>query len=154
MLTRKPGDVSDIGLAFVGDGWMVGWIDERHDDAEVYVAKVNRALVRVGNEQRITNASGAAADLALAPLGSSVLAVWADARESQTPGTADIHAALLSPKDATRQKELRLSATRPHSFAPALRAYGAGMLVAWLESKTDESAAGVYVGVLDDQAQW
>jgi len=65
MLTRKPGDVSDIGLAPVADGWIVGWIDERHGDAEVYVSKVNRALVRVGNEQRITQAAGAAANVGI-----------------------------------------------------------------------------------------
>lgn len=154
MLTRNPGDVSDVGLAFVGDGWLVAWIDERHDDAEVYAAKVNRALVRVGNEQRVTQAAGAAADLSLLPLGGSVLAVWTDAREAQTPGTADVFVSLLSPRDAKPAKEQRLFATRAHSFAPVVRAHEDGALVAWLEAKTEDASAGVYVGVLDAQAKW
>ena len=59
MLTRSPGEVSDIAAVNVGDGWLVAWVDERSKDPEVYVTRVNRQLVRAGPEHRLTRSPGA-----------------------------------------------------------------------------------------------
>ncbi len=65
MLTRAPGEKSDVALAAVGDGWVVAWADERNNDPEVYAVRVNRFLQAAGPEKRITNAKGTAADIRL-----------------------------------------------------------------------------------------
>jgi hypothetical protein len=134
MLTRKSGDASDVAVAAVTKGWLVAWIDERDHDPELYVSRVDERLGRVGNEQRITNAPGAATQVALAPLGDNAVIAWADARDPDQPGEADIFLQRVRIRDAAPVGgEQRVLATRGHSFAPVLRARGAGLFLAWLE---------------------
>jgi hypothetical protein len=135
MLTHKTGDLNDIATLEASPDYFVAWVDERSSDPEVYVTKVNHALNRIAPEQRITQAPGAATDLSLVQTPSGALLVWADARESETPGSADIYAAALRASDASRvAPEVCIQKTRAHSFAPAARAYGKSTLVAWLEA--------------------
>lgn len=142
MLTHKTGDLSDVALAPSGADYLVSWVDERARDPEVYATKVNHALNRIAPEQRITQAPGAATDLSLVPTKAGALAIWADARESELPGAADIYSAALRGTDAGRTaNEVCLLKSRPHSFAPTAQAYGTGALVAWIES-TAENAGG------------
>jgi hypothetical protein len=154
MLTRKKGDLSDIALAPGGTDYLVAWIDERSGDPEVYATKVNHALNHVTPEQRITQAPGAATDLSLVSTPSGAIAVWADARDSEQAGSADVFAVALRGSDATRAgPEAALQKTRTHSFSPVARAYGSGALVAWLEAaseRTDGDPAHVSFAVLDD----
>ncbi len=88
---------------------------------------------------------------------SGALAIWADARDSEQPGSADIYATALRASDANRSlAELCLQKTRTHSFAPVAHAYGSGALVAWLESaseRTDGEAAHVNFAVLDEMGR-
>ncbi len=88
------------------------------------------------------------------PTQSGALAVWADARDSEQPGSADIYAAALRGSDANRSAaELCLQKTRTHSFAPVAHAYGSGALVAWLESASERAEgepAHVNFAVLDE----
>lgn len=153
MLTRKKGDLSDIALAAAGTDYLVAWVDERSGDPEVYATKVNHALNHVTPEQRITQAPGAATDLSLVATQSGALAIWADARDSEQVGSADIFAAALRSSDATRVgAEAALQKTRTHSFSPVARAYGSGALVAWLEAaseRTDGEPAHVSFALLD-----
>ena len=154
MLTHKNGDLSDVAVAPWAADYLVAWVDERSADPEVYATKVNHGLNRIAPEQRLTQAPGAATDVSLVPTKAGALVVWADARESEQAGAADIYAALLHGADASRAaSELCLQKTRAHSFAPVARAYGSGALVAWLESAS-ESAEGepahVSLAVLDD----
>lgn len=154
MLTHKNGDLSDVALAPVGQDYLVAWVDERSADPEVYATKVNHALNRIAPEQRLTQVPGAATDVSLVPTQAGALIVWADSRESERAGSADIYAAALRGTDASRAApEVCLQKTRAHSFAPVARAYGSGALVAWLESAS-ESAEGepahVALAVLDD----
>jgi hypothetical protein len=148
MLTRKSGDASDVaGLSLEaagGGGWLLAWVDERNRDAEVYAARISRTLEKVGTEQRITSADGAATELQLTWLAGKPYAVWADARAAEEPGWADIYGAFLRPSDAARDgAEHRLSSSRPHSFAPQVGALDTGAVVAWLEEAADSSPAGV-----------
>jgi hypothetical protein len=153
MLTHKNGDLSDIALLPSGNDYFVAWVDERNSDPEVYATKVNHALNRIAPEQRITQAPGAATDVSLVSTSNGVLVIWADARDTETAGAADIYAAALRPNDAARvAPEIPLEKTRPHSFSPASRAYGKNALVGWLEAAADsgeDPAAHVYFAVVD-----
>jgi len=140
MLTRKKGDLSDIALAAAGTDYLVAWVDERSGDPEVYATRVNHALNHVSPDQRITQAPGAATDLSLVATSSGAIAVWADARDSEQAGSADIFTAALRASDGNRAgAEAALQKTRTHSFSPVARAYGSGALVAWLEAASDRA---------------
>jgi hypothetical protein len=142
MLTHKKGDVSDIALSWVGDGWVVTWVDERSQDPEVYAVKVDAKLNRTSPEQRITNAPGAAADLNLAFDGKTLQLVWSDVRGADASEHADIYSVRLRPRDAAREgNELRVAATRAHSFGPALYPSRGGFAIAWVE-RGDENGGG------------
>jgi hypothetical protein len=152
MLTRKTGDTSDVALVAVPGGYVVSWVDERDKDPEVYASKVDLGLNRVGIEHRLTKAPGPATGIALAPAGDSVLVAWADARQPERPGEADIYLARVATKDTTPVGGERLVLeTRGHSFAPVLRATGNGFLLAWLERGSPEvpDSAGVVFQALD-----
>jgi hypothetical protein len=138
MLTHKNGEVSDVATLQIGADYLVGWVDERSSDPEVYATKVNHALNRIAVEQRITQAPGAATDLSLVAIPGGALAVWADSRESEQAGAADIYVAALRGTDAARAgAEVCVQKTRPHSFAPVARAHAGGALVAWLEAAAE-----------------
>jgi hypothetical protein len=154
MLTHKTGELSDIATLQSGADYFVAWIDERNSDPELYATKVNHALNRIAPEQRITQAAGAATDVSLVTTHSGVLAIWADARDSEAAGAADIYAAALRSSDAGRvAAEVCVQKTRTHSFAPAAREHGKNTAVAWLEAAADtgsDEPAHVSFGELDD----
>jgi hypothetical protein len=139
MLTRKSGDTSDVAVTAVAGGFLVAWVDERDKDPELYASKVDAQLNRVGIEHRLTKAPGPATEATLAQAGDSALVAWADARQPERPGEADIYLTRVAAKDATPLGSERLVLeTRGHSFAPVLRATGDGFLLAWLERGTPD----------------
>lgn len=134
MLTRAPGDKSDVAVTGVGDGWLVAWVDERSGDAELYATRVNRLLQNAGPEKRITNAPGAAAEVALLSKGQDVWAAWSDARDKESPGVGDVYVAVLKGADGSLSgSEQRVAKTPKHSRSPALAALGQGAVLAWIE---------------------
>lgn len=149
MLTHKRGAASDSAGLALDAGYLVAWVDERSGDAEVYAARVGKSLDKAGPEQRITSAEGAASDLRLSRVAGKPYAVWADARDGAEPGWADIYGAFLRPSDAAREgHELRLSNTRPHSFAPQVGQLTGGAVLAWLEEAGDGTPASVRLSLL------
>jgi len=141
MLTATPGEKSDVAAAWAGDGWAIGWIDERGGDAAPYVAKFDRTLRRVGEERRLTSGRSAASGMALVARDARIIAVWADAVDAASPGVADLFGVGLAPADLTPvAAPVRLAATPAHSFAPALAASETGVRLAWLEA--GDAAAG------------
>ncbi len=140
MLTHKNGDLSDVATLQTGADYLVAWVDERSSDPEVYATKVNHALNRIAPEQRITQAPGTATDLSLVATKSGALAVWADSRETEQAGAADIYVAALRGTDAARAAaEVCVQKTRTHSFAPVARAHAGGAVVAWLEAAAENA---------------
>jgi hypothetical protein len=140
MLTHKIGDLNDVAALQIGADYLVAWVDERSNDPELYATKVNHALNRIAPEQRITQAPGAATDVSLVATRSGALAVWADSRESEQAGAADIYATALRSADAGRgAPEVCVQKTRAHSFAPVARAHAGGAVVAWLEAAAENS---------------
>ncbi len=154
MLTRAPGEVSDLGAGYVPDsalgagGWIVGWVDERHGDPEVYAARIGKGLQRIGPDRRVTSATGAATDVRVLPRGEKTWLIWSEARDAAAAGVADIFVASL--KSATAEPfpgQRALVKTKGHSHSPAVALAGDKPVVAWLE---DGAEAGVRVAVLTD----
>ena len=150
MLTRSKGEVSDVAVEYVGDdSWILAWVDERHGDPEVYVTKVNRLLQRSVPERRITNAKGAASSLTLLRRGDHVLVAWADARDSEKEGWADVFAARVKVSDASLIGDARrVAKTRLHSHSPVLAGSGDRAALAWIEDEPDALAAGDHPGAM------
>jgi hypothetical protein len=135
-LTTAKGDASSVALAWVDDGWLVAWVDARDGNGEVYATKVDRDLVRVGREERITNAPGDASDVALARSGDIAWVAWSDPRDNPREGLSDIYTAVLRTHDAKRVgDEVRVLETTTNSRSPQLVALGAGegAALAWIE---------------------
>ncbi len=153
MLTRKKGALGEIAVTWVGDGWVLGWIDSRTGNATAYATKIDPRLNRASREYQLSPTDGAASELVFGYDGKSLYAVFADARGNDALGRADIYARRLNPQDAAPVgDELRLSATREHSFSPAISGFGSGFGVAWLERGAEEGAKGsVSFRVIDDQ---
>jgi hypothetical protein len=159
LLTRATGEKSDVALEYTGDGWMVAWVDERDADPELYVAKVDRALVRRLPERRLTTSAGVASGPVMLARGKDVFLAWSDARGDAARGFSDIYVVKLKSSDASNltQPE-RLVATPDHSHSPALAALGDAVAIAWVESNPEgvieTKGPGVQVGRLDGQGRF
>jgi hypothetical protein len=138
MLTHTKGGVSDVAVAFAGDGWFVAWIDERSGASQVYVTKVDFKLHQAMPERRLGNSASTATGVQLLVRGDHLLVVWSDAR-GPTAGVADIFVTRLALKDLSSVGPERSVATTPlHSRSPAISSFGEGAVVAWI----DEPPAG------------
>jgi hypothetical protein len=148
MVTRAPGEKTDVALSAIGDGWMLAWIDERGGDPEVYAVRLNKFLQSAGPEKRITNAAGAASDVSLLTRGNTVLAVWADARSKERPGWASLFSATLAGADASLVgSEQKLGESTTHAHSPKLAALDKGSVLAWVES-TPTAGGGTQSGAI------
>jgi hypothetical protein len=156
MLTRAPGEKTDVVATGVGDGWITAWVDERAGDPEVYALRLNRQLMGIGPEKRITSAKGSAADVALTAHDKTVFLAWSDARDAERAGWADIFVATLAPADASPVSPGAVVAKTPlHSHSPALAPFGPGALLAWIDSSPADAGgngeAEVLLVELDDK---
>ncbi len=140
MLTRAPGDVSDVAAGYVADspagqgGWIVAWVDERHGDAEVYAARIGKGLQRVGPDRRVSSAPGAATGVQVLPRGDSTWLAWSEARDPARAGMGDIYWASLKSATAEPLPGQRVLLKTPgHSHSPVLVASGAAAVVGWVE---------------------
>jgi len=134
-VTSGKSDASNVAIAWAGDGWILAWVDARDGNGEVYAAKVDRELKKVGHDERLRHAPGDAADVTLAVRGSLAWVAWSDPRESPREGAADIYATTLHASNATRAGvETRVLSTARHSRSPKLAAtIDGGALVVWIE---------------------
>ena len=156
-----PGsEATDVAIAYAGgegrggDGWITAWVDTRDGNAEVYVAKVDRALTKVIPDKRITDALGDAAEVQIALRGKDIFLAWSDARAKPEEGSGDIYVARLDA--ATLKKtgpETRLFASATHSRTPQILATDKGLLVAWIEEGESgrDQGAGLRIAELDDK---
>jgi hypothetical protein len=104
----------------------------------------------------LTSVRGAATSLALLAAGNEVIAAWADARDAEQPGWADIFAARLRASDASPiAAEQRVVQTRAHSHSPVLARRGAQSVLAWIEDPVtgEKRRASVNIVDLDEQAR-
>jgi hypothetical protein len=157
-LTTAKGDASSVALVWADDGWLVAWVDARDGNGEVYATKVDRDLVRVGREERITNAPGDASDVTLARSGDAAWVAWSDPRDNPREGISDIYAAALRPHDAKRTgDEVRVLETTTNSRSPQLAALGGGegALLGWVEEAPAalEGPGAAFVARIDRSAR-
>ncbi|XXX76647.1 hypothetical protein WMF30_54265 [Sorangium sp. So ce134] len=156
---KKPGgaasEASDVAIAYDGaGGFVVAWVDTRDGNAEVYAARVDRALNRTAPDRRITNAPLDAAEVQVAVRGQEAWLVWSDARPAGDAAagggagaaggeaTGDVFFARLDAKTLQRiGDETRLHASPEHSRSPVLAPYEGGVLVGWVDEPAGEGAA-------------
>ncbi len=140
-----------------GDGWITAWADTRDGNAEIYVARLDRALGKAVPDQRITNAPGDSIEVQLLVRGKDVFLVWSDARANPDQGNGDIYLTRLDAATLKRTgPEVRLFASATHSRTPQIAPLGRGFLVSWIEEGVDvkgagDSEAGLRLAVLDEQ---
>ncbi|MFO0667191.1 MAG: hypothetical protein U0174_24775 [Polyangiaceae bacterium] len=149
LLTTVKGDARNVSVRWVGDGYMVAWIDGRDGVGEVYVTKVNPALERITRQTRVTNAPGDASDLVMVRAEGPKAPIFLSWVKPTGPVTAtDVYVARISAHNAERiGNETRLLASPSPSRRPMLSAKpDGGVSVLWLE---DEAAAR---GTQSDQA--
>ena len=156
MLTHVKGGVSDVAVAFVGDGFVVGWIEEHGGASEVHVTRVDRALKAMVPDRRLGGTASTATSVQLLARGEHVFAVWSDAR-GPSAGVADIFAISLAAKDLSPVgPEHRVAQTPGHSRSPAVAPFGEGAAVAWVEDAAaggEGKAATLMVTRLDSGAE-
>ncbi|MGK3998282.1 hypothetical protein [Sorangium sp. So ce1024] len=155
---KKQGGVaseaSDVAIAYDGaGGFIVAWVDTRDGNAEVYAARVDRALNRTVPDRRITNAPLDAAEVQIAVRGQEAWLVWSDARpaggaaaggagDQGGEASGDIFLARLDVKTLQRiGDETRLHASPEHSRSPVLAPYEGGAVVGWVDEAAAEGAA-------------
>ncbi|WP_437733894.1 hypothetical protein [Sorangium sp. So ce1335] len=150
-------EATDVAIAYDGaGGFIVAWVDTRDGNAEVYAARVDRALNRTVPDRRITNAPLDAAEVQIAVRGQEAWLVWSDARPAGDaaaggaggagdPGgeaSGDIFLARLDAKTLQRiGDESRLHASPEHSRSPVLAPHEGGVLVGWVDEVAAEGAA-------------
>ncbi|AUX48666.1 hypothetical protein SOCE26_102070 [Sorangium cellulosum] len=163
---KKPGaaanEATDVAIAYDGaGGFIVAWIDSRDGNAEVYAARVDRALKTTVPDRRITNAPLDAAEVQIVVRGQEAWLVWSDARPAGggaagegaagagAPGggasgeaSGDIFLARLDAKTLQRiGDESRLHASPDHSRSPVLAPLEGGFVAGWIEEPTGEGAS-------------
>lgn len=135
-----------------GEGFIVGWVDTRDKNGEVYVARINRELDKTVVDKRITNADGDASDVRILVHGSDTFVAYSDARGEEQ---GDIYVAHLDTQTlATIDAEGRVYASATHSRSPKLAAAGDHVLIAWIEegAEADDGSHGrarLHVAELD-----
>ncbi|XXT19355.1 hypothetical protein WME94_54940 [Sorangium sp. So ce429] len=161
---KKPGgapsEASDVAIAYDGaGGFIVAWVDTRDGNAEVYAARIDRALNRTAPDRRITNAPLDAAEVQIAVRGQEAWLVWSDARPAgdaagggaagggaggpSGEASGDIFLARLDAKTLQRiGDEARLHASPEHSRSPVLAPLEGGFVVGWVDEPAGESAPG------------
>lgn len=159
--------VSDVAIAYDGaDAWTLAWVDTRDNNAEIYVAKVDRSLKKVVPDRRITTAPGDAAEVTLQVRGKDTFLAWSDARGDVAGGTGDIYVAKVDTRSLQKAgSEARLFASVAHSRSPVLTNTASGLGLAWLEegsagtaTRTGEASAadaeaGVRIAWLDAEGR-
>lgn len=155
MVTRTPGEKTDVALTAIADGWMLAWVDERSGDPEVYAVRLNKFLQSAGPEKRITNAPGNASDVSLLTRGNNIDIAWSDARSKDRPGWASIYTATLNGADASLVgSERAVTDGKQHAHSTTLGALDKGALLAWVESTPTpgggSSGGSARIAQLDD----
>lgn len=145
MLTTARGDVSEVAVAATPDGYLAVWVDERDGNGEVYAARVDKALRKLGPEQRITNAKGDASSLAIHVTGNEAWVAFSDARGIDS-GAGDVFLAKLDLAKATKKgEEQRLASTAQHARALRFAQTSAGVSLLFVDSPPGLSTGASFV---------
>lgn len=144
MLTQSAGEVTDVAVGRVGDGFIVAWTDGRGDSVEIYALRLDAKLQAVGTEQKISRGAESPTGLILAGFQDDMLLVWADSRGAERRGYADLFAVSLDAATAeAKVAPRRLAATAEHSHSPRLaKISDSRWVLGWIEADPDAEAGG------------
>ncbi|MDX2053672.1 MAG: hypothetical protein SFV15_14825 [Polyangiaceae bacterium] len=137
MLTRLSEAPSDVAAIHTDSGWVVGWVDNRDGDREVYVTKINYKLVNMAPEVRVSHTPGQATSLHFQNTADGLLVAWSDgANEKAGP---DIYSTVLdTSKLSVRRNEARVFESVGASILPQLAVFGGDTELAWIEQSSSE----------------
>jgi hypothetical protein len=132
MLTRSKGGCSDVGIAPTQEGFVVTWVDNYRDYAEVCAARVGRDLQRMGTERRVARAKGEASDLRVLARDDEVLLAWNEVRTEES--LSGIFATRLMSGDLTmRGDPVRIALTSGHARGLEVSRFEDGVVFGWIE---------------------
>jgi hypothetical protein len=80
-ITADPAESSLPALAWTGKEWGVAWHDQRNGDSEIYFARLEAEGDKLGDDMRVTNATGTSENAALVSTGTTFGVVWHDLRD-------------------------------------------------------------------------
>jgi hypothetical protein len=157
MLTRTPGEVSDVAVVRTDSGFLIAWVDGRTPSPEVFAVTVDERLGQVGKAQQLSHGSRAPADVALVEAFGGVTAVWSDARGAGSTGHAHLYWIRLDPADAhplSVEQKLADSAGHAHGARLGLESE-VQLAVCWIESRPGTTTDGgvARCARVDEQSQ-
>lgn len=142
MLTRTPGEVSDVAAIRVDNGFMIAWVDGRTGSPEVFAVTVDESLNAVGDAQRVSHGARAPADVALIHAFGGVVSVWSDARGADSAGHAHLYSARLNAANGRPlSAEQKFSESGGHAHGARLavqRGESERLVACWIESRPGE----------------
>jgi hypothetical protein len=151
-LAQAPGDVGDVDLSALPEGWLVAWIDGRDRNGEVYAARVDAELKRVTPEKRLTKGGGDATEVAVLARGDHALIAYAEPKTGSADAPANPYVVRVKASDLSQVAEpVRLATTPRHLRSLRLLPQGDEAIAVWVEEPEASGAAGAGGG---PKVQW
>jgi Tol biopolymer transport system component len=148
-ITDSSFESSRPDLAYAVDGFGMTWDDDRDGNHEIYFARLSRTAEKVGDDVRITDASGLSVDSSLAWAWDQYGVAWTDHRD----GNDEVYFARISPDGEKLGEDVRISDDMQSDREPFLAwtGYEFGLARAYWHGYSDIlftqiSADGSFVG--------
>lgn len=146
---RPTSECSSVDVAYAPQagegrpGVVVTWIDTRDGDAEVYAARLNTNLEKVGADRRVTTTKGEATEVRVAVRGAETFLAFIEARE--LPGNGDVYVTRLrtgnlEPIGEPARVFASAGATHGVRFAEGP---GGRLFLTWVDDAARDSRTGV-----------
>ena len=135
----------EVGMAPLGDGFVVAWYDRRDGNAEIYMRLLDAKGQPAGPERRLTNSPDDSYEASIDRLGDGFVIGWYDESE-QGQQTAKL--GLWSRDGTSRWVRTFDSGTRN----PVVRTAAAGIFCAWVKMEGDGHEA-IFAGWWDEQGR-
>lgn len=145
---KATSECSAVDVAYAGQasegrpGVVVAWIDTRDGDAEVYAARLNTNLEKVGADRRVTTSKGEATEVRVAVRGPETFVAFIEARD--TPGNGDVyvmrlHTGNLEPIGEPTRVFASSGATHGVRFAEGP---GGRLFLGWIDDAARDARTG------------
>lgn len=135
----------EVGMAPLGDGFVVAWYDRRDGNAEIYMRLLDAKGRPAGPERRLTNSPDDSYEASIDRLGDGFVVGWYDESEQ---GQQIAKLGLWSRDGTSRWVHTFDSGTRN----PVVRTAAAGIFCAWVRMEGDGHEA-VFAGWWDEQGR-
>jgi hypothetical protein len=129
-------------MVWNGGEYAIAWYDQRDGRYEIYFTRVDAAGVEIGDDIRVTNATGTSWGPALAWNGSGYGVAWWDTRD----GNDELYFARLSTAGVKIGSDVRVT-TGGDVQTPSIAWNGSGYGIAWGDRRTGSSE--IYFARLD-----